>query len=240
MKKVTTTVNKQLMTKDGAVIAYQVLGQHHKEVVLFLHGNSQNHHYFVKQKKRFSQQFKTIWLDTRDHGRSNNPQSSLTFEMVIEDLYELIEQEQLKKLSIVGFSDGANIALLFATHYPEYIQKLVLVSPNVTVSGLKKSQRIKTERLLKGLKRFRLNKFARRLQLSLTETGLTRQDLQKLRCPILLVQGDRDVIYTHHLQAIADQLSQSQLEIVNYTGHSVPFLRPRWFNERVLSFLMEG
>ena len=232
-------MNKQLVTKDGAVIAYQVLGQHHKEVVLFLHGNSQNHHYFVKQKQRFSEQFKTIWMDTRDHGRSNNPQATLTFEMVVEDLHELVIQEQITRLSIVGFSDGANIALLFATHYPEFIQKLVLVSPNITVAGLKKSQRIKTERLLKMLKKLRLKKFARRIQLSLTETGLTRQDLQGLRCPILLVQGKRDVIYAQHLKDIASQLSHARLEIVNYTGHSVPFLRPRWFNERVLSFLME-
>ncbi|MGX7031193.1 alpha/beta fold hydrolase [Vagococcus zengguangii] len=234
-----TAVDKQLVTRDGAVIAYQILGQTNKEVVLFLHGNSQNHHYFIKQKQRFSQQFKTIWLDTRDHGRSTNPQETLTFEMIVEDLHELVVREHITKLSMVGFSDGANVALLFAKYYPSYVKKLVLISPNVTVAGIKAFQRYKTELLLKVLRGLCLKKWARRVQLSLTDTGLSKDDLQQFTFPILLVQGERDVIYAGHLEKVAEQLSHAKLEIVNYTGHSVPFLRPRWFNERVLSFLNE-
>ncbi|MGX6962059.1 alpha/beta fold hydrolase [Vagococcus xieshaowenii] len=234
-KRVDDRVNKEMIVRDGSTIHYQIRG--YGEAVMFLHGNSQSHRYFMKQKTTFSQRFKTIWLDTRDHGCSTNTQNTLTFEMIVEDIYELIQKEQLLKVSLVGFSDGANIALLFAKYYPDYLDKLVLVSPNVSLEGLKPSQQVKTRLYLKFVTFFNFSAAKRRAQLALAETGISREELQQLTAPVLLIQGVWDIIEPQHINNISEQLPNVTVERVKGVGHSVPFLRPRWFNDHVLAFL---
>lgn len=92
---------------------------------------------FNYQISYFSKEYQVIAVDTRGHGRSTNTQSQLTFPLLAEDLAGIIQQEHLTKINLLGFSDGANIAMVFTHLYPDFVNKLVLNSGNVTMSGLK-------------------------------------------------------------------------------------------------------
>ena len=67
---------------------------------------------FNYQISYFSKEYQVIAVDTRGHGRSTNTQSQLTFPLLAEDLAGIIQQEHLTKINLLGFSDGANIAMV--------------------------------------------------------------------------------------------------------------------------------
>ena len=75
-------------------------------------------------------------MDTRGHGRSTNTQSQLTFPLLAEDLAGIIQQEHLTKL-IYWALVTEQILPWFYHLYPDFVNKLVLNSGNVTMSGLK-------------------------------------------------------------------------------------------------------
>ena len=85
--------------------------QRNKLPLVLLHGNG-NDHTFNYQISYFSKEYQVIAVDTRGHGRSTNTQSQLTFPLLAEDLAGIIQQEHLTKINLLGFSDGANIAMV--------------------------------------------------------------------------------------------------------------------------------
>lgn len=66
-----------------------------------------------------------IFLDSRAHGRSTNGGEALNFRLMAKDTKEALDALGIGKTSIVGFSDGANLAMAFASRYPHAVNKLV-------------------------------------------------------------------------------------------------------------------
>lgn len=101
------------------------------ESVLFLHGNGGNSHFFKYQVPDFKSCFRLIFLDSRAHGKSTNHGEKLDFTLMAKDTKEALDALGIEKTAIVGFSDGANLAMAFAALYPEAVSKLVLNSGNL-------------------------------------------------------------------------------------------------------------
>ena len=110
--------------------------------LVLLHGNGEDHTYFKRQMGPFSQHFRVIAVDTRGHGESPRGTAPFTLEQFAEDLKALLDQMGLTKIHLLGFSDGANIAMLFAIRYPEYLKSLILNGGNTRPSGVKLSIQI--------------------------------------------------------------------------------------------------
>ena len=121
--------NGYVTVKDGTKIFYTIFGS--GEPVLFLHGNGGSSHFFQYQVASFKKAFQLVFLDSRGHGRSTNCGDHLDFDLMAEDTKESLDALGLHKVSIVGFSDGANLAMVFAARFPDYVQKLVLNSGNL-------------------------------------------------------------------------------------------------------------
>ena len=69
----------------------------------------------------------TVYLvDLRNHGKSPHSDSFSYLDMV-NDVAELIEDENLDKVSIIGHSMGGKTAMTFAAEYPQYLEKLIVV-----------------------------------------------------------------------------------------------------------------
>ena len=54
----------------------------------------------------------------------------------MQDVLEVVQAEELKSINLLGFSDGANIAMLLASKYPTRINRLILNAGNSTYAGL--------------------------------------------------------------------------------------------------------
>ena len=87
--------------------------------LILLHGNGNSSRYFKKQIRYFSAKFRVIAVDTRGHGKSPRGEGPFTMERFADDLKIFMEEMGIEKADILGFSDGANIALIFALRWPE-------------------------------------------------------------------------------------------------------------------------
>ncbi|MGO4820440.1 MULTISPECIES: alpha/beta fold hydrolase [unclassified Flavobacterium] len=64
-------------------------------------------------------------LDLRNHGRSFQS-DEFTYEAMAQDVYEYCKENNLEKVSVIGHSMGGKTAMLFATKYPEMMDKLII------------------------------------------------------------------------------------------------------------------
>ena len=110
--------------------------------LVLLHGNGEDHSYFEHQMGPFSRSYRVIAPDTRGHGKSPRGEAPFTLEQFAEDLKEFLDGLGISRCHLLGFSDGGNIALIFALKYPQYIENLVVDGANLEPDGLKRSVRL--------------------------------------------------------------------------------------------------
>lgn len=89
---------------------------------VFLHGNGESSDYFSHQTEHFSKKYRVIAVDTRGHGKSPRGDAPFTLAQFVEDLKQLLDHLKLKKIILLGFSDGGNIAMMFTLKYPQYVK----------------------------------------------------------------------------------------------------------------------
>ena len=104
--------------------------------LVLLHGNGEDHTYFQHQMEPFAAHYRVIALDTRGHGGSPRGEAPFTLEQFAQDLKDFLDGQGIEKCHLLGFSDGGNVALIFALKYPQYIEKLVLNGANLEPEGL--------------------------------------------------------------------------------------------------------
>ncbi len=213
--------------------------------LVLLHGNGEDGSYFKRQMEPFAARFQVLAPDTRGHGRSPRGSAPFTLAQFAGDLKEFLDRRGIRQCHLLGFSDGGNIALLFALKYPQYVKRLVLNGANLSPWGVKLSTQapIVLGWLLCGLCA-PLSRQARRnwemLNLMVSQPHIRPGELKRLTMPVLVVAGERDMIRQRHTQAIAAAIPHSQLAILP-GDHFVA--RRNWqdFNRVVLDFLtIEG
>ena len=110
--------------------------------LILLHGNGEDHTYFVKQIPAFSPHFRLVLMDTRGQGQSTGGDGELNFSVFAADLLALMDHLQIAKAHLLGFSDGGNLALTFALAHPERVQSLILNGANLEPGGVKLSTQL--------------------------------------------------------------------------------------------------
>jgi pimeloyl-ACP methyl ester carboxylesterase len=61
----------------------------------------------------------------RNHGKSFHS-DEFNYEIMVEDVKAYIDFHNLQNITFLGHSMGGKIAMLFATTYPEYVEKLII------------------------------------------------------------------------------------------------------------------
>ena len=122
---------------------YQVKGS--GEPFIFLHGNGEDSTYFEKQVDYFQLRYRVIALDTRGHGKSPRGTKPFTIEQFSNDLYDFMKSQEISNAVILGFSDGANIAMKFAMRHSDMVKALILNGGNLNAAGVKQTTQIPIE-----------------------------------------------------------------------------------------------
>lgn len=116
-------------TKDGCSIFYETQGfESSKPVVAFLNGTLQNTVYWKPYSIAFKDRFRVLMYDARAQGKSDLGEGKLSLEGHAEDFSELLKHLGVEKAHLIGLSHGANVALAYAAHSPEGVDRLVLCS----------------------------------------------------------------------------------------------------------------
>lgn len=106
------------------------------EPLILLHGNGSDCSYFSGQMDAFARRFRTIALDTRGHGASPRGKKPFTISQFADDLADFMDERGIARAHLLGFSDGGNIALVFALRHPDRVGRLVLNGANLFFDGL--------------------------------------------------------------------------------------------------------
>jgi len=105
------------------------------EPIIFDHGMWDDCSVWNSQIQFFETKHKVIAYDHRGHGRSDKPKGNYSIQTLADDLYSLIQELNLEKVTLVAHSTGGMAALLFALNHPDKISKLVLVGSAARLSA---------------------------------------------------------------------------------------------------------
>ncbi len=211
--------------------------------LILLHGNGESHVYFENQVKFFSTHYRVITVDTRGHGKSPRGDAPFTLAQFADDLYFFMSMHGIMKAHLLGFSDGGNIALLFALKHPEMIHKLILNGADLTTSGVKTHVQLPIElgyRLTSLISRFDKKAVmkAEMLGLMVGQPDIRPEELKSLNMPTLVIVGTRDMIRNSHSELIARSIPSA--EFVRIPGtHFIAAENSAAFNQSVSDFLRD-
>ena len=76
--------------------------------------------------KVLAEKYTVYLVDLRNHGKSPHSDTFSYLDMV-NDVAELIEDEKLETVSLIGHSMGGKTTMTFAAEYPQYLEKLIVV-----------------------------------------------------------------------------------------------------------------
>lgn len=218
---------------------YQEKGD--KEPFILLHGNGEDGSYFKNQIDYFSDRYRVIALDTRGHGRSPRGTEPFTIEQFSCDLYNFMTSLNISNAIILGFSDGANIAMKFAIKYPGKVKALILNGGNLNPKGVKRTVQIPIEigyriARLFASKSPNAKRNAEILGLMVDEPNIGLDELSKITAPTLVICGSNDMIREAHTKEIAGNIPHAKLSIMK-GNHFIANRRYETFNKEVENFL---
>ena len=213
------------------------------ETLILLHGNGEDGTYFEHQIDAFASRFRVIALDTRGHGRSPRGEAPFAIRQFADDLLAFMDEHGIERAHLLGFSDGGNIALVFALSHPERVGKLVLNGANLDAGGVKPSVQLPIVMGYRMASFFgRWSEQARRnaetLGLMVNDPNIAPEELPALSVPTLVVAGTRDMIKEEHTRLIAGSIPGAQLAF-GEGDHFVARKNPKAFNKVVEGFLLE-
>ncbi|MBR6632697.1 MAG: alpha/beta hydrolase [Clostridia bacterium] len=207
------------------------------EPFILLHGNGEDCTYFSHQIEYFSKKFRVIAVDTRGHGKSPRGTAPFTIEQFSGDLNGLMDQLKLSNAIILGFSDGANIAMKFALKYPQRVKALILNGGNLNSRGVKPSVQLPIEigyRISSLFPKAKLK--TELLGLMVNEPNITTGELSQINAPTLVICGTKDMIKDSHTREIAHNITNSRLSIIK-GSHFIASEEYEAFNKEVSAFL---
>lgn len=211
--------------------------------LILLHGNGENGEYFTNQIDYFSKSYRVIAVDTRGHGKSPRGDKPFTIRQFAEDLKDFMDEHEIEKAHLLGFSDGGNIALVFALKYPQRVDRLILNGANLDTKGVKASVQIP---IVAGYKLASLfarksseaQKNAEMLGLMVNDPGITPEELSEIHVPVLVIAGQKDMIRQEHTELIYKSLPNAEIAIIP-GNHFIASKNPETFNIIVRDFLMK-
>lgn len=228
-----------LLMADGTKIYYEKMG--HGEPLVLLHGNGGSSRYFSYQRK-LSQHFELYIIDVRGRGQSTDNSRIITYDLMTQDLLTILNHEQLNKVHLLGFSDGANLALLFAQKYPERIKSLILNAANQRFQDLTKETQERfnwSQKIMYYLKDFHpfLKKRHHYFNLAFANIPIDEEKIKSFTFPVLILVGENDIVDLNFSKKLAHLFKNSTLIVEPNVGHMFARQKPKKYNQYVLNFL---
>jgi pimeloyl-ACP methyl ester carboxylesterase len=144
---------------NGINIHYEEFGS--GTPLIALHGGTGTIEEWRALAPSFTSQFHIYALDSRGHGKTDNPLGKLSYHTMADDVAAFIKVLNIPRPLVCGYSDGGQIALEIAMRYPGLARALVVgatwynVPENLTSIGYRKNFHIlsKSGRLIMAMTR---------------------------------------------------------------------------------------
>lgn len=233
---------------DGARIWHATYGS--GTPVILLHGglgHSGNWGYQVPAL--VSAGYRAVVIDSRGHGRSTRDARPYTYELMASDVMAVMDRLQLERAALVGWSDGACIAMILGMQAPERVAGVFFFGCNMDPGGTKEF--VPTPVIDRCFGRHakdyaqmsatpdNFNAFVGAVsEMMKTEPNYTAADLAKIKVPVVIVQSEHDeFIKPEHAEYLARSIPAAQLIVMPGVSHFAPLQRPQQFNAVMLPFV---
>ncbi len=233
---------------DGARIWYATYG--YGAPVLLLHGGLGHSGNWGNQVPALlASGYRAILIDSRGHGRSTRDARPFMYEQMASDVLAVLDALALEKAAVVGWSDGACIALILAMQAPACVAGVFFFGCNMDPSGTKEisdSAPILNRCFSRHARDYAalsatpddFKAFAEAVGLmQATQPNYGVDDLAAVRIPVTIVQSEHDEFIKHeHAEYLARSIPGADLVILPGVTHFAPLQRPEQFNATMLTF----
>lgn len=214
--------------------------------LVLIHGNGGNIAYMKPQIEYFSRNYKVIVLDCRGRGKSELGKDSLTYIQMTNDIIAILDHLHVDSTFVIGRSDGGIIALLLAINYPGRVKKVAAFAANLTPDTMAlypyfynkviKDRKQAESMIAKKDTSQDWKIIQQRNRLMEFQPHITADDLHRIKCPVLVMSTDRDIIREEHTLFIYRNIKKANLCIFTGENHSITKNNPDLFNATVARY----
>lgn len=231
-------------------------------IVLLLHGGGVAGWMWDSLRVALQEKYKVIIPDLPGHGASSGD-AYQSHDQTVAELTTILAKRVHEPVAVIGFSLGAQLAIVMASKYPELVERAMIISAQAKPIRFTKF----TIGLLGSAAPLAKLPWFARLQAKelfvpsvlldtyvTTSTAISKETLLNavaanlkfelpsswaaFRGKAVVLVGEKEKRIMHdsasHIHA---QLPGSEFETVEACGHGIPFQRSEWFHERVKDWL---
>jgi pimeloyl-ACP methyl ester carboxylesterase len=231
---------------NGCKLYFTVQGQ--GTPILFIHPPVLTHFNFEYQMKELSKYFQVVTFDIRGHGRSSLSKQTLTYSLIVEDIKQLLDHLKIQKTFICGYSTGGSIALEFLLSKEDraiggivisgmsevsdwFLKNKILLAitlaklkalPALALSTSWTNTNTKSSfwKMLKEERKGTVQNIEEYYRYSLSYNCTDK--LNEIKCPILLIYGQKDQGFYRYAKLLHEKLPQSELKWIQQVKHQLP------------------
>jgi pimeloyl-ACP methyl ester carboxylesterase len=234
-----------------------------KSSILLMHGSGLTHIVWSLHEQFYaSQGFNILSVDLPGHGKSEGP-SLKSIEEISDWVKSLMNVLDIKKIIIIGHSQGCLVGIDFASRYPNLINDLVLVAGSYKMpvnqdlidyaeAGDEKVILLMMKWGYEGSKAFIGGNPVKKIINSSREIREVlavdlnacnnykggKESLQKINCPTLCIFSDLDKMVPLEVgNKMASMIKNSEKKIINNCGHMIIFEKAFEMRKIVKEFL---
>lgn len=209
------------------------------EPLVLLHPGGADSRVFAPLLPHLGGRYRVLTPDRRGHGRTPDVDGPLTYAAMADDTAALIDEQVGAPVSLLGYSDGAVVALEVARRRPDLVRDVVLVAGVFHRDGWEPGVLEEAETVVApmadayaevspdGREHFAVM-MAKSAQMRRSEPMLTQEDVSAVTCPALVIVGDDDEVSLEHAIAMYRALPRGELAVVPYASHGVLVEHPVW------------
>lgn len=233
--------------------------------LILLHGGTGTIAEWQSFTPAFAPHFHIYALDSRGHGKTDNPSGKLSYRTMADDVAAFITALDIKRPLVCGYSDGGQVALEIAMRYPALTRALVVGAAWYKFSeayvnslkgwGIERPGEFDFDWAQENFPHFveewkthhRQNDdpdYWKSLLLQISEMWLTplnytEDDFNKITDPVLILIGDRDgMIPLDDAIEMYQMIANAELAVLPNADHLSVVTNPETFIHIVLGFLM--
>jgi pimeloyl-ACP methyl ester carboxylesterase len=242
------------LTISSAEIYYEETGSAYKPVLLFLHGGFGNIEDFNTLLTKIEKDFRIVGIDSRGQGKSTLGQEKLTYELIANDVEQILKHLAINELSIIGFSDGGIIGYRLAAYSNFKINKLITIGSRWHKSNVFETQEIlsavdpqkwrkKFPEMVAGYEKINPQPdfdilTSEVVDMWLNTNSYPNEDVKNIIAETLIIRGDKDhLVKRNFVFDIAGLIENSHLSNIPFAGHAVYIEQPEIMNLIINKFL---
>lgn len=226
---------------NGVRLHYKVYGE--GEPLVLLHYYEGSNSVWDPWVEGLSKDHQLIIPDLRGHGKSTNPSDKFRHGDAAKDIYALMDELKIEKFKAMGMSSGGMVLIHMATMDTTRINAMVLIGATTffpkQAREIMKDNHYETEHTASlndlythhpgGETQIRkLKKQFREMGDSYNDMNFTSAYLTQIKCPTLIIHGDRDAYFPIDIPVDAYKaIPNAFLWIVPNGGH-LPNFKNLW------------